>query len=174
MLGLTEYYPQFFTATILEWKPLLQEDTYKEIILSSLRFLVDNNRIAVYGFVIMPNHIHLIWHIAEGHKREEVQRDFLKYTAQQIKWNLMKSNPALLEHFRVNAKDRIYQIWERNPLTVDIYTGKVLLQKLNYIHNNPLQDKWRLCTLPEAYPWSSARFYHTGMDTHGMLTHYQG
>jgi len=78
MPGLTEYYPQFFTATILEWKPLLQEDKYKGIILDSLHFLVENKRIALYGFVLMPNHMHLIWHIAEGHKRENVQRDFLK------------------------------------------------------------------------------------------------
>lgn len=127
MLGLTEYYPQFFTATILEWKLLLREDRYKEIILSSLRFLVDNHRIAVYGFVIMPNHIHLIWHIGEGHKREEVQRDFLKFTAQQIKRDLTTRNATLLEQFRVNAKDRKYQIWERNPLMVDLFSEKVLL-----------------------------------------------
>jgi putative transposase len=174
MPGLTEYYPQFLTATILEWKPLLREDRYKEVIGSSLRFLVKRNRIAVYGFVIMPNHIHLIWHIGEGHKREDVQRDFLKYTAQQFKRDLTRNNPALLEPFRVAAKDRLYQVWERNPLSIDIYTEKVLLQKLQYIHQNPLQEKWRLCTLPQAYPWSSARFYHTGVDTHGLLTHYRG
>ena len=174
MPGLTEYFPQFFTATILEWKPLLREDRYKEIILSSLRFLVQNNRVAVYGFVLMPNHIHIIWHIGEGHKREDVQRDFLKYTAQQMKWDLMKSNPAALEEFRVNAKDRLYQVWERNPLTVDIYTEKVMRQKLQYIHHNPLQEKWQLCTVPEAYPWSSARFYLTGVDPHGLVSHYLG
>lgn len=174
MLGLTAYYPQFFTATILEWKPLLRNDGYKSLILSSLRFLVQHNRIALYGYVIMPNHIHLIWHIGEGHTREGVQRDFLKYTAQHIRWDLINHNPTLLEQFRVNARDRMFQIWERNPLTVDIYTEKVLLQKLNYIHNNPLQEKWHLCARPEDYPWSSARFYHTGVDPHGVVSHYRG
>jgi putative transposase len=153
---------------------LLREDAYKELILSSLHFLVKNNRIAVYGFVLMPNHIHLIWHIAEGHKREEVQRDFLKYTAQQIMWDLKTRNPSLPEQFRVDPKDRRYQIWERNPLTVDIFTEKVLLQKLHYIHHNPLQEKWRLCILPEEYPSSTVCFYHSGVDTHGFLTHYLG
>jgi hypothetical protein len=38
---LTTYYPQFFTATILDWKPLLKEDKYKDTIVSSLKFLVD-------------------------------------------------------------------------------------------------------------------------------------
>jgi putative transposase len=35
-----EYWPQFFTATILEWKPLLQHNNYKNEIIKSLQFLV--------------------------------------------------------------------------------------------------------------------------------------
>lgn len=89
----------------------------------------------IYGFVIMPNHIHLVWHIAEGHKRENVQRDFLKYTAQMIKADVEKTNPSLLEQFRVNAKDRKYQIWERNPLSIDIYSIKVKKLWLDVKHS---------------------------------------
>jgi len=172
MLSNTEYYPQFFTATILEWKPLLTEDKYKDIIVESLKFLYDNKRAVIYGFCIMPNHIHLIWHIAEGHKRENVQRDFLKYTAQMIKADVERNDPSLLESFRVNAKDREYQIWERNPLSIDIYSIKVMEQKLKYIHENPLQEKWDLCKWPEEYKYSSAYFYHTGKDEWGFLRHY--
>ncbi len=61
-------YVQFFTATILKWKTLLFNNSYKEIILDSLSFLVTNGRVKVYGFVIMPNHIHLIWQVREEHK----------------------------------------------------------------------------------------------------------
>ena len=174
MGGLTEYHPQFFTATILEWKPLLNKDNYKDIVVSSLQFLVENKRVAVYGFVIMPNHIHLIWQIAEGHKRENVQRDFLKYTAQQIKMDLERRDKALLEQFRVAAKDRMYQIWERNPLSIDMYSEKVLLQKLEYIHHNPLQEKWSLSKDAESYKYSSASFYHTGKSEWSFLSHYLG
>jgi putative transposase len=39
--------PQFFTATILEWKKLLKPEKYKDIIISSLQFLVENNRVRV-------------------------------------------------------------------------------------------------------------------------------
>lgn len=125
-----EEYVQFFTATILEWKHLLKPDKYKQIILDSLRFLVEQKRVKVYGFVIMINHIHIIWHIQAKHKRENVQRDFLKYTAQQIKSDLEKHHPKVLSVFLVNAKDRKYQIWERNPLSVDIWSREVLWQKL--------------------------------------------
>jgi REP element-mobilizing transposase RayT len=36
---------------------------YKQIILDSLKFLVEQKRVKVYGFVIMINHVHIIWHI---------------------------------------------------------------------------------------------------------------
>jgi REP element-mobilizing transposase RayT len=53
------FWPQFYTATILEWKPLLKQDKYKDVIIESLRFLVNEKRIKLYAFVIMSNHIHL-------------------------------------------------------------------------------------------------------------------
>ena len=59
-------YAQFFTAIILEWKHLLKPDKYKDIIIDSLRFLAKNKRVVVYGFVIMPNHIHLIRQEKDG------------------------------------------------------------------------------------------------------------
>jgi putative transposase len=55
------YYPQFFTATILEWKHLLADDTHKDIIINNLKFLVKEKRIILNAFVIMSNHMHLIW-----------------------------------------------------------------------------------------------------------------
>ena len=162
----------FFTATILYWNKLLKPDKYKQIILESLRFLVKDKRVKVYGFVIMPNHIHLLWKMEEPHIREEVQRDFLKFTAQQIRYDLQINHPRVLEHFKVDAKDRQYQIWERNPLSVYCCSQAVAEQKLNYIHNNPVQEKWRLARLPEDYYYSSASFYLKNKDDFGFLTHY--
>jgi putative transposase len=79
-----------------------------------------------------------------------------------------------LSQFQVNLKDRQYQFWQRNSLSIDLWTPNIFMQKLNYIHNNPLQDKWQLAELPENYIYSSARFYETGEDIFGLLTHYNG
>jgi len=80
---------------------------------------------------------------------------------------------ALLEQLNVKAADRDYQVWERKSLSTDLFTEEVFLQKLNYIHNNPVQQKWKLAQLPEEYNFSSAKFYETGIDDFGFLTHYQ-
>jgi REP element-mobilizing transposase RayT len=168
---ITEH-PHYFTATILKWKMLLFSDKYKDIVIESMRFLVNDKRVLIYGFVIMNNHIHIIWHLQPGKRRDDVQRDFLKYTAQQIKKDMLINYPNELEHFRVNAKDRKYQFWERNPLSVEIWTERVMIQKLKYIHENPVRAG--LCRLPEKYRYSSAQFYYTGTDHWGFLTHYLG
>ena len=165
-------YPQFFTATILEWKMLLVNDLYKEVIIDSLRYLVRKERVIVYGFVIMPNHIHIIWQIQAGHKKEDVQRDFMKYTAQMMLRLMMRIDPASLPDYHVNAVDRKYQFWERNSLTTDLYNRKTLEQKMKYVHNNPVQENWKLCMLPEDYKYSSAFFYEMGADNWGFITHY--
>jgi putative transposase len=75
------YWPQFYTATILEWKPLLKPDKYKQIIVSSLQHLTSNKKITLHAFVIMSNHIHLIWQAFTGNTPEKIQASFMKFTA---------------------------------------------------------------------------------------------
>ena len=117
----------------------------------------------------MKNHIHLIWQTLPDSTPEMIQASFMKFTARKIKLDLVQQHPLVLEKFRVNAKDREYQFWERNPLSIDLFTNHVFMQKLEYIHWNPV--KAGLCFLPEEYYYSSAKFYHTGIDNFGMLTH---
>ncbi len=162
----------FYTATILEWKNLLKPDKYKDVITNSLRFIVEAKRAKIYGFVIMPNHLHILWKIALQWKLEDLQRDFMKYTGQMIKFDLMKHHPEVLKQFYVGAKDRKYQFWERNSMTKYLLSRKMIEQKLEYIHNNPVQGKWMLANDPLAYQYSSARFYEKGDSEFGFLSHY--
>ena len=71
-----KYFPHFFTATCLEWKHLLKPDKYKGIITKSLAFLVNENRVKVLGFVIIRNHMHIIWQILGENTSEKVQLSF--------------------------------------------------------------------------------------------------
>ncbi len=151
------YYGLYFTtATILEWKHLLKKDSLKDIVIESLRFLVREGRAVVYDFVIMPNHIHIIWYIPEPYVLTEVKSALLSYTAHQFKKVLRSNYPTVLEKFRVDLSDRKYQFWERNPLSIEIFHNEVRWQKAHYIHLNPCAGKWTLAEHPEAYKYSSA------------------
>ncbi len=46
---------RIYTATILNWKPLLSDNLYKDIIISSLQFLVSNQRIELNAFVMLTH-----------------------------------------------------------------------------------------------------------------------
>jgi len=74
----------FWTATINQWQKLLQNDEYKNVIISSLEYLSNAGKIDIFGFVIMPNHIHLLWRIREMNGKETTRGSFLKYTAHQF------------------------------------------------------------------------------------------
>ena len=169
---MSDHYVQFFTASILKWKTILLNDSYKQIITDSLEYLVAQKRITLYSFVIMPNHIHLIWQMENGQKRTDVQRDFLRFTGQQMLKDFRTNNPRLYKAFEVNLKDRKHQIWQRNPLSVDLYSREVIEQKLDYIHHNPVQGKWNLVNEFTDYKYSSASFYEEDDPRFQFLTHY--
>ena len=123
-------YAEFITVTCLEWKPVLQDDRLKDIITNSMSFLRKDNRAIIYAFVIMQNHFHMIWQILGDHKREEVQRDFLKFTGQQILKVLRTENSIIQDELGVNAKDRKRQVWERNSLGVPLCQSKLFGKNL--------------------------------------------
>jgi putative transposase len=85
---------------------------------------------------------------------------------------MMKDDTDGLAAFKMNKYDREYQIWKREPLSIELLNKTMFLQKLEYIHHNPVRAD--LCELPEDYHYSSARFYHDGSNSFNMLTHFTG
>jgi REP element-mobilizing transposase RayT len=167
-----EHWPYFFTATIYQWQHLLKVDKFKDVIIESLRFLVKEKRIELNAFVIMSNHIHVIWQPLPGYSQSKIQASFMKHTAKQFKQLLEVGNIEMLSQFKVTKYDRDYQFWKREPLSVELFTEIVFMQKLEYIHDNPVRA--RLCKYAEQYYYSSQMFYEKGIDVFGIVTHYAG
>jgi putative transposase len=163
-------WPQFFTATISQWKYLLSEDRFKDIIIEALRNMVIAKRIHLYGFVIMSNHMHLIWQALYGYDLKKLQTSLLKFTARKFLLQLEKEK--LLEEFGIDAVDRKHNFWKRDSLGIELFTPAVFQQKLNYCHFNPVRAG--LCKVSEEYYYSSALFYEKGIDHFDMLVHYMG
>lgn len=162
----------FWTVTIKDWIPLLINEAYKNVIMDSLLWLSQKNLVRIYGYVIMPNHIHLLWEQVQLNGKEFPKNSFEKFTAHAFRRMLLSDNPDMLERFMIIASDRRYHFWQRDPLAVKISSREMASQKLDYIHTNPLQEHWKLSTTPESYRFSSASFYETGKDEWGILTHY--
>jgi putative transposase len=163
--------PYFWTNTILEWKFLLSEDFLKDIIISSLDFLSQRKLIEVYGFVIMPNHIHLLWQLNKMNGKEKPNASFQKFTAHAIRDKVKCLPEYNFESHLVEEYDRKYRIWQRDPLATPIQDRKEAEIKLNYIHNNPIQEHWSLVARPEDYKYSSANYYENGDKKFPFLIH---
>lgn len=162
----------FWTITIVAWRHLLKQDKYKQVIIDSLQNLVSRKLVTVYGFVIMPNHVHIIWELLAINNKELPDSSFTKFTAHVFKKDLKQYHPEVLEVFKSAKYDRQYQFWQRDPLAIKIVDKEMLLQKLTYIHLNPLNERWQLATRPEEYKWSSASYYELNSSEFSFLTHY--
>jgi len=163
----------FYTATILHWQKLLQAEDYKLVIIESLKHLTEKQKIKVYGFVIMPNHIHLLLENIEMNGKEMPYVSFMKYTGHRFLQQLRNNDQRFLNNFKVDRNSRDYQFWQRGALPIEMYNRKIFEQKLDYIHLNPLQAHWQLATDPNDYRYSSCSFYEREDTYFNWLTHYR-
>ncbi len=159
----------FWTATINNWYKLLSPNVTKDVITGSLSTLSTRRKITVYAFVIMPNHVHLIWQLNALNGKETALGSFLKFTAHAFKNFLINNDPLFLPSFSVNAANKNYEFWQRDPLAFELTQKKTVIQKLQYIHDNPLAGHWQLTDDPVKYYYSSAKYYETGIDDFGFL-----
>lgn len=77
--SLNEVY--FWTSVIKDWKHLLKNDEMKMILIQSLQWLVQHELVHIYGYVIMPNHIHVLWEQLKMNNKESPKESFEKYPA---------------------------------------------------------------------------------------------
>ncbi|WP_202552423.1 transposase [Ginsengibacter hankyongi] len=159
----------FWTATINNWQHLLLKDNYKNVIINSLTYLSDSGKIDVFGFVIMPNHIHLIWRINKMNGKETSQGSFLKYTAHEFKKILKTDMDKSLASYAVNAHNKGYEFWKRDSLAVNLFSKEIAYQKLDYTHYNPCTEYWQLAKEPCDYLFSSAKYYEMGVKNFTFL-----
>ena len=157
----------FWTGTIHKWYCLLEDNVEKETIIGSLKTLAGRGLITVYAFVIMPNHIHLIWRLNNRNGKESSKGSFMKFTAHEFKEHLKVKGG--LEKYKVDTSNKLYEFWQRDSLGIEIWSLKVAKQKLDYIHGNPVSGKWLLAKDDISYYYLSARFYEFGKDEFGFL-----
>jgi putative transposase len=161
----------FWTATINGWKHLLADDTMKIEVVQSLQWLTARELVTLYAYVIMPNHIHLIWETNKPNGKEMPHQSFLKFTGHQFKKLLSDKYPAWLSEFKIEAVNKQYEFWQRDSLAFPLFSKSIINQKMDYVHLNPVSGKWQLAASSVDYRFSSAAFYNSGIDEFGILTH---
>ncbi len=72
--SLNEVY--FWTSVIKGWKHLLKNDEMKMITIESFQWLVQHELVFIYGYVVMPNHIHVLWEPLKMNGKETPKESF--------------------------------------------------------------------------------------------------
>ena len=154
-----EEYPYFMTSSIVNGYPLFSIPDAARQILDGLRFLQEERDVILYAYVIMENHIHFI---ASGRDLKEKVRLFKSYSARRI-IDLLKQQRrlrivrALKAAKNSSHKKCEYQFWQEGFHPKQIIGDKMMLQKIDYIHHNPVKRGY--IDEPEAWRYSSARNY---------------
>ncbi|CAN5282078.1 hypothetical protein BH10PLA2_BH10PLA2_05030 [soil metagenome] len=151
--------PHFLTATIVAWLPVFSRSEFVEIIFESWRFQQRERGLILYGYVIMENHLHFI---ASGPNLSDLVRNFKSYTARQILTEMEKRGyTTLLNELRFfkarNKLDQQFQLWQEGNHPQEISSDEMMIQKLEYMHNNPLRRGY--VDEPIHWRYSSARNY---------------
>ncbi len=157
----------FLTLTIVEWIDLFTRKELCEIVIENLAFCRKEKGLLVFAYVIMSNHIHLIVRANEEKGLSTILKEFKAYTARRIiDYLLDYKQPEsrrewMLDHFKKAAigegKNRNHKIWQHGNHPIELYTPKVIRQKLDYIHRNPVAAG--IVASGEHYLYSSAQNY---------------
>jgi putative transposase len=159
----------FVTTSIVKLTPIFANEELMTILLNNINFYSIKCHIQIHGFVIIPNHLHLLLTGEEQRLISQFMGRLKQYSAKQIiNWCFHKREVKLLNTFSLAAMEskrkHNHQVWQSRFHNIVITRYDDFQIKLNYIHNNPLQDRWKLCEKITDYQFSSARHYLTGED----------
>ena len=161
----------FISFATVYWIDVFTRDIYFSVIIESLDYCRKNKGMEIYGYCIMPSHVHLIFRSAEADPSGLI-RDFKGFTSRKmlktIEENAQESRKEwMLWMFekagKKNSNVKNRQFWQQNNKPIELWSLNVFEQKLNYIHNNPVISGF--VTNPIDWKYSSARNYGNNDDT---------
>ena len=156
----------FLTLTIVGWADVFTRKVYRDIVVDSLKYCQKEKGLLIHAWCIMSNHLHLLASAA-NENLSEIVRDFKKFTSRKILKEIMSNEHEsrkewLINLFKAagaaNSRNKEYQFWRQDNQPKECYSPQFTVQKLNYIHNNPVEAG--IVEKAEEYLYSSAGAYH--------------
>jgi putative transposase len=155
----------FISFATVNWLNLFTHDIYFSVLADSIDYCREKKGMELFCYCFMPNHVHFIFRSKNGDPSGLI-RDYKGFTSKKL-LKTIQENPSenrreyFLHVFEKagNARSNVekYQLWQQDNMPIELYSGHVIQQKLNYIHQNPV--KAGLVIDPIDWKYSSARNY---------------
>jgi REP element-mobilizing transposase RayT len=155
----------FISFATVYWLDIFIRQVYFNVLEESIEYCRAEKGMEVYAYCFMPSHVHLIFR-SSNEDPSGLIRDFKGFTARKL-IKAIEENPQesrkewllfMMERAgktKSNVKQR--QFWQQHNQPVELWSEKVIQQKINYIHNNPVKSSF--VTNPIDWKYSSARNY---------------
>jgi len=155
----------FVSFATVYWLDVFTRQTYFFILEQAVEYCRAEKAMEVFAYCFMPSHVHFIFR-SDKEDPSGLLRDFKGYTARklikEIEQNPQESRKEWLLWMmeragkkKSNVKKR--QFWQQHNKPIELWNNKVIKQKIEYIHNNPIETG--LVTNAIDWKYSSARNY---------------
>jgi putative transposase len=152
--GLRRYYGtgdlHFITCSCYQRKPWLDTDERRDLFLGILEEVRKEHRLVVLGYVVMPEHFHLLVSEPQVGTPSTVMQVLKQRFARQVRGALQTDRQVLQDNTEAG-------IWQPRFYDFNVRTEGKRMEKLRYMHSNPV--KRELVSAPEQWAWSSFRHY---------------
>ena len=155
----------FVSFATVYWIDVFTRQTYFNVLEESINYCRKEKGMEVFAYCFMPSHIHLIFRSNEEDP-SGLLRDFKGFTARKL-IKTIQDNPQesrkewllwMLERAGKNKSNvSKMQFWQQHNKPIELWSTKVIQQKIDYIHNNPVESGF--VTNPVDWKYSSARNY---------------
>jgi putative transposase len=148
----------YLTAVAKDRLPVFRTHAIKRVTCAAPGEARKSGKFSIYSYVIMPNHLHAITDTAL--KPSKILQYINGIISRRVIDHLKEHghNASLRKLQRESgARGHKYSLWEHHSHALPIFSESMLMQKLNYIHRNPVRAE--LVESAEDYRWSSVRIW---------------
>jgi len=139
----------YLTFTVRNWYYIFDRHNRFDILINALKYCREKKGLRLYAYVFMLNHIHLV---VSSHDTIGFVRDFKRHTSKELLRNIIATEPNVVKLFE--AEGGGHEFWARTNMPKAIESEGFLLQKVEYVHNNPVRRQY--VKRPDHWIWSSA------------------
>ena len=146
----------YLTSVTKDRLAVFRTDQLKVIVCGALDEARRSGEFALYAYVIMPDHLHVITdsHISPSRTLQFINGITGRRVIDYLKEHNYATSLAKLRH-EIRPRRYGYSLWDHHADARLLLTENMLMQRVGYTHQNPVRAG--LVKHPEDYRWSSVR-----------------